>query len=126
MSKKEAPEEQGISKKWIGRLIGIVIIVFFVALFAVQNSDLVAVRFFPLVRYEISLALLVLLAFCLGVLIAILFSLPSYWHAMRGRSASRNKIIELQEQIDGLRAEKTRLVKENNRLENLVKPKGGA
>ena len=59
-------------------LVLILLIATFTVIFAIQNTTIVSVTFLSL-KFESSIALILLIAFLLGVIVAMLFSLPYFY-----------------------------------------------
>lgn len=82
-------------------LVLILIIATFTIIFAIQNTTIVSVTFLSL-KFESSLALILLIAFLLGVTIAMLFSLPYFYRynktiknlSMHKKGAAANRTKE--------------------------------
>jgi len=76
-------------------LVVILIIASFTILFAVQNTGMVTVTFLSW-EFESSIALILLIVFLLGVIVAMLFSIPYFYrHSRTIRSlTARNRELE--------------------------------
>jgi len=72
------------------------LIAFTLVLFAVQNSDVVPVKFLAF-HFEGSLAFILVVVFASGVITGILMALPSYWRKSSAVRAQRRKIKQLEE-----------------------------
>jgi len=66
--------------------------------FAVQNSDVIAIKFLSL-RFEGSLALVLVVVFASGFLSGILMSLPSIWRKSLALREQNKKVRQLEEKM---------------------------
>ena len=72
------------------------LIAFTLVLFAVQNSDVVPVKFLAF-HFEGSLAFILVVVFASGVLTGILMAVPSLWRKSSALREQRRKIKQLEE-----------------------------
>lgn len=83
-------------------LVIILIIASFTILFAVQNTGLVTVSLLSW-EFESSIALILLIAFLLGVIVAMLFSIPYFYRhnrTIKTLSARKRQLENQQESED--------------------------
>ncbi|MEO7465295.1 MAG: LapA family protein [Nitrosospira sp.] len=87
------------------QLIAVLIIVFLIIMFAVQNAVAVSVVFL-LWRVDASLALVIVACFGLGALIGALTTIPTVLRERISLSRLRKQVEELRMENDDLRASK--------------------
>jgi len=74
------------------------IFTFVLVFFAVQNSEIITLRFIKW-TFDGSVAFLFALTFALGMFVGIFLSIPTWWRKRKENRAQRRRIAELEKEL---------------------------